>query len=33
MPGWESLYDEDKENGQGYPTMDPFDQIGGIISL
>ena len=33
MPGWDSLYDEDKENSQGYPTMDPFDQVGGIIKL
>jgi hypothetical protein len=29
MPGWDSLYDEDKPNAQGYPTMDP----GGTITL
>jgi hypothetical protein len=28
-PGWDSLYDEDKPNAQGYPTMDP----GGTITL
>ena len=28
-PGWDSLYNEDKPNAQGYPTMDP----GGIIKL
>ena len=33
MPGWDSLYNEDKENSQGYPTMDPSDHVGGIIKL
>jgi hypothetical protein len=33
MPGWNSLYDEDKEFQQGHLTMDPFDQVENTIIL